>query len=590
MDHGQRSGLKGSARATLNLIFLCLVALLGSPAGAQSGTGDRLAPQDTVEIRVSGWSALPGGSAEAPRLTGAFTIGAAGFVELPIIGPVRASGLRADELAKLIADHLQARSDVVEGPVTTIQVKQYPAFAVRGLVERPGKYPYRPNLTVQEAVEAAGGVAQLAQTLSISRSVGREREFTVARNTLVLPGDIISVSQTSAPETLSARTSTNNSSATNTEEREIAMQQSVADSEQKRERSKVDSLQRKYLAARGEVEAVRKEALAARQAARDDAALYSQSLASARQRAASLTQELSAMRADLDAAKAQLALEQNTASRATAQARVVADARALQARALEEQRQRADRLARDLVLAEREVEGLKADAAIAARAKAAALRDRQAAEALANSQNELVERERVKGAALKQEFFAARREIEQLKKSVHPAGDRSGDAVRSELAEAREDLDAMRADLDAAKAQLALEQNTASRATAQARVVADTKVLQARALEEQQKRADRLARDLVLTQREVEGLKTDAAIAARAKAAALRAHQAVEATLADTTRALEEGRQTVKRFGRDLAAASQSIDALEARAKQAAAAAAAALQARQVAEAAAKRA
>ena len=242
MDQGLGPVLKDQSRAKLNLISLCLVALFGSPAGAQSGSGDRLAPQDTVEIRVSGWSALYGGSAEASRLTGAFTIGAAGFVELPIIGPVRASGLRADELAKLIADHLQATSGVVEHPATNVQVKQYAAFAVRGLVERPGKYPYRPNLTVQEAIEAAGGVAQLAQTLSISRSVGRERELTVAENALVLPGDIISVSQTPLAETLSARTSTNNSSTANIEEREIAMQQSVA-VEQKRERSNIDSQQ-----------------------------------------------------------------------------------------------------------------------------------------------------------------------------------------------------------------------------------------------------------------------------------------------------------------------------------------------------------
>ena len=50
--------------------------------------------------------------------------------------------------------------------------------------------------------------------------------------------------------------------------------------EQKRERSNVDSQQRSYLGAPGEVEALRKEALAARQAARDDTALHSQSLAS----------------------------------------------------------------------------------------------------------------------------------------------------------------------------------------------------------------------------------------------------------------------------------------------------------------------
>ncbi len=263
-------------------------------------------------------------------LTDAFTIGSAGSLELPIIAHVPAAGLRADELAKLITDRLQARSGLTERPVTTVQLKQYPSLAVRGSVERPGKYRYRPNLTVQEAIEAAGGLAQIEETgtqlaLSISRSVGRVRELTVTRNTLVLPGDIIWVGRTPAPETRTARISTDGSSAgaadrTNTEERQLAAKPSQAGSstEQQtleRERSKADALQRDLSAARRGAEAVRKEVLAARQAARDATVRYNLSLAEERQGAATLTKELGAARTDLEAVNTRVEQNTNAASR-----------------------------------------------------------------------------------------------------------------------------------------------------------------------------------------------------------------------------------------------------------------------------------
>lgn len=89
------------------LFLFCLILL---PAQALSRTDDRLAPADRVEVRISGWSALRGGFAGAVMLNNAYTISKAGTVELPFIGRVQAAGLRAHELAKLIADRLQTRS------------------------------------------------------------------------------------------------------------------------------------------------------------------------------------------------------------------------------------------------------------------------------------------------------------------------------------------------------------------------------------------------------------------------------------------------------------------------------------------------
>ncbi len=124
-------------------------------------------------------------------------------------------------------------------------------------------------------------------------------------------------------------------------------------------------------------------------------------------------------------------------------------------------------------------------------------------------------------------------------------------------------------------------------ASAQARAVADLTELQARALGEHRQKAEALARDLTVAQREVEALKANAIVADREMSVARRA---AETSLFEARRALGEERHKVERFERDLVAARQSIDALEASANLAAAAQAAALQDRQVAEAASKRA
>jgi protein involved in polysaccharide export with SLBB domain len=510
MDHGQRSTRKRSGSALLSLIPFCLIMLLGSPAGGQSN--DRLAPQDTVEIRVSGWTALRGGVAEASMLTDAFTIGSAGSLELPIIGHVPAAGLRADELAKLITDRLQARSGLTERPVTTVQLKQYPSLAVRGSVERPGKYPYRPNLTVQEAIEAAGGVARIEETgtqltLSISRSVGRVRELTVARNSLVLPGDIIWVGRTPAPETRTARIFTDRSSAgdadrTNTEERRLAAKPSLAGSraEQQqapgRERSRTDALLRDLSAARREAEAVRTEALAAR---REIDALKDRQQTAGDEREHALRRELGAAREELDTMR-------HAARDASAKAHAVADTTAEQARALEEQRQRAERLARDLTVAQHEVEGLNAKAVLVDREMGASRAARHAAQASLSQARRALDEERRKAEHFELDLAAARQSIDALEARANLAA-----AAQAAASQGRQVAEAA---LKRVGEQFALERERAASAARdldsahKERDAAKQEVTRVSAeLEQERDKAIGLARDVSVARKEIDMLK-----------------------------------------------------------------------------------
>ena len=172
---------------------------------------------------------------------------------------------------------------------------------------------------------------------------------------------------------------------------------------------------------------------------------------------------------------------------------------------------------------------------------------------------EMAARERAKVAVLEEDLLAARREIAALRGSVQTAGSKREEALRRELA-ARRELDTIR--------------RTAYRAGAQVRAAGDAKATQARAFEEQRQRADQLAGNLALAQREVERLKAEA----------VRRREAAETSLALAKRALDEERQKVGILERGLAVAHQSFDALEASAKVAATVQATTTQRRQAAE------
>jgi chromosome segregation ATPase len=186
-----------------------------------------------------------------------------------------------------------------------------------------------------------------------------------------------------------------------------------------------------------------------------------------------------------------------------------------------------------------------------------ASRVRQAGETEANKERETAARERAKGAVLEQDLLVARREIDVLKNRAQSIAGRE-EALRRELAAAREQLDAMR--------------HAADVASAQARAVAEMTAEQKHLREEQQQRAEGLAGDLRLAQRQVESLKAKEVLAMRESAAVRRARHAAEAALAEARRALDEERHKIGLYERDLALARQSIDALEARAKLTAAA------------------
>lgn len=126
--------------------LVCLTVSAGPGNAAEAPYS--LGAFDKVRIYVHEW----------PVLTGEFTINGEGQLSLPLIGAVPAAGLQTTELSAAVAGQVQKQADLARPPATSVDIIQYRPFYILGAVERQGEYPYRPGMTVLNAVSIAGGL------------------------------------------------------------------------------------------------------------------------------------------------------------------------------------------------------------------------------------------------------------------------------------------------------------------------------------------------------------------------------------------------------------------------------------------------
>jgi polysaccharide biosynthesis/export protein len=133
-----------------------------------------------------------------------------GMISVPLIGDVLAGGRTPPEVAKDIQDKLAAyvRDPQVAVILTELRSHEYLSrVRVTGAVRQPVSVPYRPGMTVLDAVLAAGGLTEFAapDRSELHRRTGDgARTFEVkldrilnrgdlATNYPVAPGDVITV-------------------------------------------------------------------------------------------------------------------------------------------------------------------------------------------------------------------------------------------------------------------------------------------------------------------------------------------------------------------------------------------------------------
>jgi polysaccharide biosynthesis/export protein len=159
-----------------------------------------IGPMDQVQVFVAG----------APELSVSVPVHPDGWITIPMVQDIQAAGKAPNELAEEIETALRP---FVQDPEVSILVQQFAdtsAYTVRvmGAVANPMAVPYRPNMTVLDAMVAADGLDEFAAgnraVLIRTRPGGGEDvyklrledlldEADLSANAPVLPGDVIMV-------------------------------------------------------------------------------------------------------------------------------------------------------------------------------------------------------------------------------------------------------------------------------------------------------------------------------------------------------------------------------------------------------------
>lgn len=133
-----------------------------------------------------------------------------GMISVPLVGDVSAGGKTPAEVAKTIQEKLSTyvRDPQVAVILTELRSHEYLSrVRVTGAVRQPVSIPYRPGMTVLDAVLAAGGVTEFAapnrsnlyrKTAEATKTYEVELDRILKRGDLstnydVAPGDVITI-------------------------------------------------------------------------------------------------------------------------------------------------------------------------------------------------------------------------------------------------------------------------------------------------------------------------------------------------------------------------------------------------------------
>jgi polysaccharide export outer membrane protein len=168
-----------------SVVFCLLFAFTAADLKAQDSSREyTLGTADQVRVLVF----------DEEDLSGEHELNANGYISIPLIGEVKASGLSERGLAAAIADKL--RDGFLINPRVSVQVLNYRPFYIMGEVNKPGGYAYRNGMTVLNAVAVGGGFTYRADEDNIvvtrANDPGQKKEKVEIR-TRVFPGDVIKV-------------------------------------------------------------------------------------------------------------------------------------------------------------------------------------------------------------------------------------------------------------------------------------------------------------------------------------------------------------------------------------------------------------
>lgn len=183
----RRPALIALALAVLAIAMLALAGCAGAPVTEEPTpplSAYRIGAGDKVKVTVL----------ELDDMTVETDVADDGTIELPLVGSLKVAGQTAPEVRSALSERL-AR-DYIKDPKVNVEVAKYRPFYVLGQVNRPGSYPFEPEVDIRKAVAIAGGFNRRADTDAayLVRDVdGRSDRRLVGLGTRVFPGDVIEV-------------------------------------------------------------------------------------------------------------------------------------------------------------------------------------------------------------------------------------------------------------------------------------------------------------------------------------------------------------------------------------------------------------
>lgn len=158
---------------------------------------ERLGIDDVFEVRVF----------SEPDLSGPYRVAADGTVDYPFVGRISVVGRRSGEIQELIAEKL--KDGYLKSPQVSVMVKEWNSrkISVIGQVNKPGAVVFFPNMTIVDAIAAAGGFTGIASKNNVN--LRREAKGAVesrncpvadisegkAPNVPLQPGDILVIEE-----------------------------------------------------------------------------------------------------------------------------------------------------------------------------------------------------------------------------------------------------------------------------------------------------------------------------------------------------------------------------------------------------------
>ena len=143
-----------------SLVWFALILLLAAPVALAQQSGEyRIGPRDLVQITVM----------ELPEVNSERRISDIGVLELPVVGSVKVAGLTASEVEDRLVALLTAK--YVNRANVSVVIKEYASKPVwiGGAVAHPGPLTISGRWDLQQAILAAGGLANAGPTISVLR-------------------------------------------------------------------------------------------------------------------------------------------------------------------------------------------------------------------------------------------------------------------------------------------------------------------------------------------------------------------------------------------------------------------------------------